>query len=262
MAADSPHLTDTIGKEKSSMKTWQKIAAMTLVVFAIGGGYLAYIWHVRHEPAAPIQPKWVERKTTADDVVVIRHLYIDDLKSAKALESKSVWMQVGYQIPYFAATGKHVELNKRVGFLPNIQELNIKYIVEQVVPASADTRISKASKQYFALFTEDGDAKEYALPVGYVENGSDTMACDTLFYYDDPHALYKHWPADVWATIDKHEVKAGMSELQTMMSLGQILQSDSDSSKMGNRTVSYTAGDAHWTVTFENDKATAVKKDS
>jgi hypothetical protein len=38
-----------------------------------------------------------ERKITQDDLVIPRKMYIDDLKSAKELRGKTVWMQAGYQ---------------------------------------------------------------------------------------------------------------------------------------------------------------------
>ena len=58
-----------------------------------------------------------------------------------------------------------------------------------------------------------------------------------------------------------HNVRAslaGMNELQTAMALGVMQQSDS--SDYGNRTIEYDAGGAHWSVTFENDKATQAQQ--
>ncbi len=34
--------------------------------------------------------------------------------------------------------------------------------------------------------------------------------CDMLFFYDDPHTIYDHWPKDVWAAIDARQVKPGI----------------------------------------------------
>jgi hypothetical protein len=42
------------------------------------------------------------------------------------------------------------------------------------------------------------------------------------------------------------------------MALGVMQQSDS--SNYGNRTVDYDAGGKHWSVTFENDKATQIEQ--
>jgi len=98
------------------------------------------------------------------------------------------------------------------------------------------------------------------VPVGEVEGGNETFRLDDLLYYDDPHKLYSYWPSSVWQAIDQHQVKPGMSEMQTMMAVGQVAQSDS--SDYGNRTVTYTAGDRKITVTFAHDQATQVQEAS
>ena len=69
-----------------------------------------------------------------------------------------------------------------------------------------------------------------------------------LFYYDDPHTIYDHWPKEVWAAVDAHQVKPGMSELETRMSIGRKLHTDS--SEKGNRAVTYARTAKHWTVTY------------
>ena len=79
-----------------------------------------------------------------------------------------------------------------------------------------------------------------------------------MLYYDDPHQMYNFWPASLWQTIDAHQPKAGMTELETAMALGVMQQSDS--SNYGNRTVYYDAGGKRWAVTFENDKAIQVQQ--
>jgi hypothetical protein len=48
-----------------------------------------------------------------------------------------------------------------------------------------------------------------------------------------------------------------MSELQTRMSIGQKIQSES--SLEGNRTVTYDQAGKTWTITFVDNKATTIK---
>jgi hypothetical protein len=122
------------------------------------------------------------------------------------------------------------------------------------------SRIPRGTKNIFLIFRKPGDPQDYAVPVGEVEGGNETFRLDDLLYYDDPHKLYSHWPNNVWQAIDQHQVKPGMSELQTMMAVGQVAQSDS--SDYGNRTVTYTAGDRKITVTFAHDQATQVQEAS
>lgn len=241
------------------MKVGQKWALVTAVVLLAFGIRLFLLWRARSAPGVEKQPAYVERALTADDVVQPRKLYIDSLKSARELNGKTVWMQAGYQLPYFVAAGKRADLRRRAGLLPSVERLVIEDVVEQDVPASVNDRFP-AGRQYFVLFTRTGDAKRYAAPVGATEDGSPAFQCDQIFYYDDPHQLYKHWPAEVWAAVDKHEPRPGMSELQVAMALGQV--QESGSSSVGNRTIHYTAGDQKWTVSFEKDKAVSVNREN
>ena len=82
---------------------------------------------------------------------------------------------------------------------------------------------------------------------------------DLLFYYDDPHTIYDHWPKDVWAAVDAHQVKAGMSEVETRMSIGRNLRPVGGVE--GNRTVTYDQDGKHWTVTYVKNQATEIKNE-
>ena len=64
-------------------------------------------------------------------------------------------------------------------------------------------------------------ATEYAVPVGYRQDGQYTFYNDEIFFYEDPHGLYKHWGPQVWDAIDHHRAILGMSEAQVQMALGQ-----------------------------------------
>jgi hypothetical protein len=131
-------------------------------------------------------------------------------------------------------------------------------VVTQSAPAGAVNRIPHGNAQVLAVFEEPGSAKEFAMPVGYLEGSDSKFYCDDLFYYDDPHQLYKHWPAEIWQAVDAHQAKPGMNELQVTMALGNIQQSDS--SNYGNRTVRYTtAGGKEVIVDYNHDRATEVK---
>ncbi len=239
------------------MKPWKVIGLITLLVLIVGGVRFYFVWRERNAPVT-VKPKYVERNLTADDVVQPRKLYIDDLKSARTLKGKTVWMQAGNEMDYYPYTGHRVDLAHKVGVLPSIQALEIDDVVTQKTPESVQNRIPHGDTQVFAVFKESGNPKTYATPVGYLAGDDSKFSCDELFYYDDPHQLYKHWPADVWQAVDAHQAKAGMSELQVTMALGNVQQSDS--SNYGNRTVHYTTTPGkEVTVDFTNDKAAQVK---
>jgi hypothetical protein len=227
-----------------------------LFVLCVAGIRFYLIWRERSAPVV-IKRSYVERNLTDDEVVPVRHLYIDSMESAKVLVGKPVWMQGGYQLPYYPATGKHADYAHRVGLLPPAERLEVEGFFYQAAPAAEDNRVPHGTRQILMLIKRS-DGKSYAFPVGFVQGARDeTWYCDTILYYDDPHQMYKHWPADVWAAIDAHTVKPGMNELQTAMSLGQLVQFSS--AREGNRTIRYNVEGRQWVVTFENDKATSVQ---
>lgn len=240
------------------MKTWQKIGLITVFVLLIFGVRIFFLWRERNAPMVQ-PPKVAERQLTQDDVVQPRKLYIDDLKSAKALMGKTVWVQSGYSLDYYPYAGHRVDFAHRAGFLPGAQPLAIEDIITQKVPADVATRVPAGDKQVLAVFKMPNDPKEYATGIGFIKGSDSTYYCDQIFYYDDPRQMYNFWGPKVWAAIDQHQAIAGMNELQTAMALGVVQQSES--SDIGNRTVDYDAGGKKWSVTFEKDKATAIKQD-
>ncbi len=241
------------------MKTWQKAALLILIPIAL----LAFgIWRInvaRNRPVA-VPPRAQERPLTQDEMVQPRQLFIDDLKSARDLIGKPVWIHAGYELDYYPYTAHHVEFAHKAGVLPSAQRLDVVDIVLQKVPASVANRIAHGDKQAFAVFTMPGDSQQYATAIGYIQGTDSTYYCDKIFYYDDPRQMYNFWPVNVWQAIDQHRPITGMNELQTTMAVGVMQQSDS--SDYGNRTVYYDAGPARWAVTFQNDKATQVQQQS
>ena len=241
------------------MKNWKAIGVITLLVLIVGGVRFYFIWKERHAPVV-VKSRYEEKKLTADEVVQPRKLYIDDMKSARTLKGKTVWMQAGNEMDYYPYEGHRVEFAHKTGVLPSIQELKISDMVTAKVPESLQNRVPHGSEQVLAVFEKPDSPKLFATPVGYLEGSDSKFYCDDLFYYDDPHQLYKHWPADVWQAVDAHQAKPGMSELQVTMSLGNVQQSDS--SNYGNRTVHYTAaGGKEVTIDFTGDHATSVKSE-
>ncbi len=238
------------------MKTWQKVGLATLLVLVVFSIRIYFLWKERHEPMVQ-KPQQQQQMLTDDDIVTPRKLYIDDLKSAKVLVGKTIWVQAGFELDYFPYAGHSVNFAHKVGVLPSVQALEIKDIALAKAPASIASRIPLGDKQVYAVFEMPGDPRQYATAIGSMQGTDSTYYCDDIFYYDDPHQMYKHWPADVWQAVDQHQPKPGMNELEVAMALGVIQQSDSSS--YGNRTVHYDAGGKQWNVSFQHDKATSVQ---
>lgn len=240
------------------MKTWQKLALIVLPAVLIAAIGILWINHKRNEPVATPQPRYQERKLSADEMVQPRKLFIDDLKSARDLVGKPVWVQAGYEMDDYPYTSHRIDFAHPAGPLPGAQRLDVVDVVTQKIPASLADRIPQGDKQAFVVFTMPGDPKQYAVPVGYYQGTDSTWYCDNFFYYDDPRTMYSFWPANIWQAIDQHKPIVGMNELQTAMAVGVVQQSES--SDYGNRTIDYIAGPAKWEVTFENNKATQVQQ--
>jgi hypothetical protein len=218
------------------MKTWQKILIPTLISLAIGGIYLFSVWKGRQNPGV-IRQNDASQALSKDDLVVMRAFSPAHFEDLQRLEGTAAWMKNGYTMPYYPYVAGHVEFAKRVGLIPAAQRMDVKKIVKAAVPAKVDDRVEHGSGQAFAVFALPGGTDLFATPVGYMEGDHEAYYTDLLFFYDDPHGIYDHWPKDVWAAIDSHQVKQGMSELETRMAIGQNLHADGD--KEGDRTVTY-----------------------
>jgi hypothetical protein len=237
------------------MKTWQKALIMTLITLTIGGSYLWYVFEQRRNPGV-IGQESAEPKRDMDDVAIVRFYMPTTFDDTKRLEGTTVWMKNGYVIPYYSYEGR-VEFNKRAGLIPAAQRLDIKKTIKSAIPASEDDGMSHGSRQAFAVFTLPGNPALYAMPIGVMDGSQEAYFCDALYYYDDPHTIYDNWPKYIWATVDAHQVKPGMSELETQMSIGRNMRAEG--SEKGNRTVTFDQPGKKWTVTFVNNKATQIK---
>ena len=240
------------------MKTWKFVLATTLITLAIGGTYLLVVFHHRQNPGVQTQTN-PEQNLTADDVAIVREMFPTSFDDVVKLQGTSVWMKNGYSMPYYPFEGGKVVFAKKIGVIPSAQKLDIKKAIKVVPPANEDDGIDHGSRQVFVVFTMPDSAAQYASPVGVIQGSQEAYFSDTLYYYDDPHTIYSNWPKDVWAAIDAHQVKPGMSELETRMAIGQKMQTNGGTE--GNRTVTYDQAGKKWTVTFVHNHATEIKSE-
>jgi len=238
------------------MKPWKIVAIPTVFTLAVASIYMYSVYKKRQNPGAVNQAH--EQKLTPDDVAVVKMQFPSHFEDLKDEEGKTLWMKNGYTMPYFPYAAGKVNFKKRVGVIPPLQKLEIKKAIKAVVPADVDDGISHGTRQAMYIFTLPSDKSEYATPVGALEGTEEQYYSDLLFFYDDPHSIYTHWPTDVWTAVDAHRAKEGMNELQTRMALGQKIQTDNPRSE-GNRTVTYDLNGKKWTVTFVKDRATRVQ---
>jgi hypothetical protein len=235
------------------------IAASVILVLAVGVR-VGLIYRERNAPAVVKAPA---REVIADDdLVFLKQKRPSSMADMKDLFGTTAWVSAGGQLEYFPVAGKSVQYAKPAGTLLGAQELKIKSAIEQAAPKTATFRIPGGDKQVSLVFTMPtgtDPAKEYAVPVGYRKDGQYTFYTDEIFFYDDPHTLYKHWGPDVWKAVDEHRVINGMNERQVELALGQV--SKSNSKEYGNRMVVFANMGKPVAVTFVKNKVTSFRAD-
>ena len=227
--------------------------ALAVVVAGLRAGYILY---QRHEDYVAAQQQEQAKKagySNADYYVVPKKLYPFDLKSAKQLTLQPVWAKEGYRYTYYPYDGarKRTDFGHEAGLLLPIERLEIKDVVIETGPGAGNRR------QMMAVFEKEG--KSYAVPIGFETEGQYKIYSDEMFYVEDPHELYKHWPADVWQAVEQHEVKPGMNELQADSAVGMGVP---DAGSSDEKTVRYPNGGKPLVVIYRDGKAAEIKPGS
>jgi len=228
----------------------QRIQVALIVAMAVAGIRLGWVFYERYEDAK-LPGKKEAPPLNADYYVTPKKLYPYDLKSAKQLAKGPAWVKVGYAYVYYPynSAARRANLSQEAGKLLPLQKLEIKDVITQATPGKP------GEKQVLAVFEQEG--KSYAAPIGIEKDGDYKFYSDDMLFVEDPHTLYKHWPPDVWQLIDQHQVKPGMSELQTDFAIGiGLLEPGADDI---DRTLDYPNGGKPLTISFHHGKAIEIK---
>ncbi len=226
-------------------KKIQIALGLTLIVVTARTAYILYERHAEQTETRRKQAPPLDQ----DYYVTPKKLYPYDLKSARQLMQQPVWVKVGYAYTYYpyAAAAHRVDFAHEAGRLPPIEKLKIEDVITTPAPAMPN-------REVMAVFAKD--RKTYAFSIGTVSDGNFQIYSDDMLYIQDPHELYKYWPADIWSAIDQHQVKTGMSELQTAFALGLGIPEGSGDS--GDKTVDYANGGKPLTVTYRGGKVREI----
>jgi hypothetical protein len=232
----------------------KKLQIFLVVAIVLAGGRAAYIVYERHEAMKEDAKPRQETTLKADYYVTPKKLHAYDLKSARQFTEQPVWVKYGYQLTYYPYDMQRhkTAFGHEAGTLLPLQKLAIQDVVTDAAPQAP------GNKQVLACFSLDG--KTYAVPIGAEKGGDFKLRADDIFFIEDPHDLYRHWPADVWKKIDAHEVQAGMSELQASFAIGMGIPEGSGD--YGSRTLHYANGGNPLVITYQNDKAVEIKAGS
>jgi hypothetical protein len=228
----------------------QRIQIVLILGMAAAAIRLGWILYERHEDTVKTTSQQAVR-LNPDYYVTPKKLYPYDLKSARQLTQQPVWVKVGYAYPYYSydSASRRANITKEVGKLLPLQKLEIKDVVLAPVPGDSN------KKQVLAVFQQDGNW--YAAPVGTRQDDDYKFFSDDMLFIQDPHELYKHWPAAIWQQIDQHQAKPGMDELQIGFSLGiGFLEAGSDDT---DRNLDYPDGGNPLRVSFHDGKAIQIE---
>ena len=231
----------------------ERIQIALILAMVVAGLRTGYIFYQRHEDSLAAQKQMQAKNAgyaNADYYVAPKKLYPYDLKTAKQIMQQPVWVKEGYRYTYYRhdASG-HVDFEHEAGLLLPIERMEIKDVVIAVPPGAGSRR------QVMAVFEKEG--KSYAVPIGLESEGQYKIYSDEVFYYEDPHDLYKHWPADVWESVEKHEVKLGMNEMQAVFAVGMGVPDAGDSSH--EKIVRYPNGGKPLVVIYHDGKAAEIR---
>ena len=234
----------------------RKFAAIFTVILLLAVAIrIGLIWRERQEANKPVVAE--TPNYTEDQMVLPRRLHQTDVKDARDLDGKRIWVAAAGQLNAYPATATHMDYAHPGPLLLGAQPLDVVNFIEGKAPASAYSRVPKGDGQVFMLFHFASDpTKLWGTPVGYRDGKFYTFYLDECFFYDDPHVLYKHWGADTWKAIDDHRVMKGMSEKQAQLALGQV--SKPGAGEVGDRTVVYDNNGKPVTMTFVKDKAVSI----
>ena len=227
--------------------------ALTLAV-VVAGLRAGYILYQRHEENLASEKEKQAKSagySNPDYYVAPKKLHPYDLKSAQQLTQQPVWVKEGYRYTYYPynAAAKRTDFGREAGLLLPIERLNIKEIVLELSPGGR--------RQMMAVFQRDG--KSCSVPIGFESEAQYKIYSDEMFFIEDPHELYKHWPADVWRSIEQHEVRAGMNEMQADFAIGMGVP---DSGNSSEKTVRYPNGGKPLVVVYRDGKAVEIKAGS
>jgi hypothetical protein len=230
-----------------SPETKQRVQLVLALAIAIAVIRAGYIFYERHESYVRVPTITVVPPLNPDYYVTPKKLYPYDVKSARQLMQQPVWVKEGYRYTFYPYRDHHTDFSHQAGLLLPIQKLQIKDVVLDVTPGDAGQR------QVMAVFEDKG--KEFAFPIGSLKDGNYQIYSDEMLYIQDPHDLYKHWPAEVWQAIDQRQVKPGMNELQTDFAIGMgIPEPGSGETKI----VNYPDGGKPLKITYHNGKAAEI----
>jgi hypothetical protein len=238
----------------------KKLQISLLVFIVIAGIRVGFILYARRDTGQGPKKPETTYSSNMDDYVTPHKIFPFNVESAKKeLAGKPIWVKTGNVLPYYPydAAAHSVNFKKQAGLLPPVAKLQVKDVVlarDAVAPKVGEVTVIQ--KKIMAVFEKSGEQGTFATAFGSNTGDDYTFSANDMFFFEDPHELYKHWPAETWSAIDRHQAIQGMSELQAAFALGANISAGEGD--YGNRTIEFANAGRPVTIVFEKNKATAV----
>ena len=229
----------------------------TFILIAAVGIRVGLIYRERHEAAAPTQTSstWT---VSDDDMVFLKKTRPSTLQDVKDLSGKPLWISAGGQIDYYPYTAHKVDYAHSSGILLGADRIDIKDAIEAIAPKAATFRIPGGDRHVLFVFTRPARKPSTPSPSATATRASTPSTSTRSSSTKTPTPSTKSGPPTPGKPSTNTAPSPGMNERQAQLSLGQV--SSSQSTDYGNRSVVYDHQGHPVTVTFEKDKATAIRE--
>ena len=239
----------------------KKLQISLLVFIVIAGIRVGFIFYARRDTGEGPKKPETTYSSNMDDYVTPHKIFPYNVESAKKeLVGKPMWVKTGNVLPYYPydAAAHTRELQAASGTAAACgQVAGHGRGAGSAMPAAPKAgEVTVVQKKIMAVFEKAGEPGTFAAAIGSNTSDDYTFNANDNFFFEDPHQLYKHWPADTWSAIDQHQAKQGMSELQASFALGANMSASEGD--YGNRTIEFANAGKPVTVVFEKNKATSV----
>jgi hypothetical protein len=251
-------------------QTKRRLQIVVLAFLVLAAIRIATIYRSRHD-TGPISGQQ-SAKLDADMYVTPRKLRAYDLESARQFTKQPVWVKEGYKYTYYPydPSRKRADFDQEAGTLGPIEKVQVKDLVEQKAPPRAPQEFQGSQGQAIRVRQEPGqlvlavfekDGKQFVVPIGQVRAKNYSIYADEIFYIQDPRELYKHWSPEVWQSIEQHQVKPGMNEIQTTFAVG-MGKPEAPGDDPSRKIVRYPNGGTSMVVVYHEGKVEEVKPSS
>jgi len=203
-----------------------------LTLALIGSGVYLAVEFVRRAPdRRGVRPKPAPLPLSPDYWVLPPKSYVRDLRSARELIGKPLWVREGYR--WTCSPGE--------GTLGPMERVVVK-------------RPFRRGKDVWLELEREGGRCGVPVSTG------DSFFPDEIFLIRDPREVYKHWTAEDWKRIAERRVQAGMTETQITFALGYgILVRELSRPGDEHRVVDHIGGQPRARVTYQYGVARKVE---